>query len=425
MKQLSPNVPLETEISDFLRTDVYFQMCKMICNKLGIGELHIVHGYMEEEERNWSVGENKGWSNVDDQSTTYWSLTSPEELLGFMDSSLIFTRGNYATLHNWLKQHSLEHDNQFWLHYPATSMRFPHLDHFSKGAKKDGKNQTSTINLENLLAGMKIEHNIGRVTDQKIESFNDLISYFEDQRNQEIGGPYSLILSDDRYNVKSLKNVFPTSSVQTFIKPAVWNDIQIERERKYDLIYCGTTLQSTKNHHCFIQLMKYLDVFSDKKLNILIAGNKDDSSIFTSFFNHPFSNLEIFNKGEVSREELQSLFSQSKTTLITSGRDANPRVIQESLVNGARVMAINSLSDGLDFLNSNPLLGSVLMSDPDRWYYSRNGNLEFKPSMRLASLIASEIDKSNFPDLVMRISRKKLSVQESVKSLITTIRSFR
>jgi hypothetical protein len=88
-------------------------------------------------------------------------------------------------------------------------------------------------------------------------------------------------------------------------------------------------------------------------------------------------------------------------------------------------MAINTLSDGLGFIEDNPLLGSVLCSEPELWNYTRNGNLEFKPSIHLASLISNEIRRSNFPDLVMKISRKKLSVEESVKSLAKTIKSFR
>ena len=422
MKQQFSKNNLDPEISDFLSTDVYVKICKMICEELGIEELHIVHGFMKEEKRNWSVGEKKGWSKVD-QNTTYWSLTSPEELLGFMDSSLIFTRGNYATLHGWLKEYSSYSNSQFWFHYPATSLRFPHLDHFESSIKDTQGNHT--IDLSNVLEGMKKEHNLSIFKNKKIESLSDLISCFDEKRNQKIGGPYSLVLSDDKKNVKILEKAFPESRVQTFTKPAIWDSEIKSTKRRYDLIYCGTTLQVTKNHHCFIQLLKYLDIYSDVKLNVVIAGNKEESTTFSSLFNHPFSNIEIFDKGEVSRKELQSLFLQSKTMLVTSGRDSNPRVIQESLVHGSRVLAINSLSDGLDFLNSNPLLGSVLFSNPELWNYTRNGNLEFKPSMYLASLIANEIQRSNFPDLVMRISRKKLSVDESVKSLITTIRSFR
>jgi hypothetical protein len=122
---------------------------------------------------------------------------------------------------------------------------------------------------------------------------------------------------------------------------------------------------------------------------------------------------------------LQRLFSESKTSIVTSGRDANPRVIQESLVHGARVLAVDTLSDGLDFLSSNPLLGTVLQSEPEFWKYARNGNLEFKPTMHMASLIVEEIKKSDYPDLVSKISRKKLSIDGSVKNLLKTIQSFR
>lgn len=415
---------LDKEMELFLETDVYFQMCKRICHEFGINEIHIVHGFMDEESRNWSVSEQEGWSSVDEK-TTYWSLTNPTELLGFMDSSIVFTRGNYSKLHQWLNQHSPKQEHQFWLHYPATSLRFPHLEQFENSIKNAYESKKGNSNLENSLKGMIVEHNQRTIGGMGIDSFSLLIEFLKNQRNAVVGGPYNLILADDAYNVDLLRKVYPNSLIQAFTKPAIWNEKNDVHARKYDMIYCGTTLQETKNHQCFIQLLHHLDVYLDTKLRIAIAGNKADSKIFTSTFSYPFSNIEVFNEGEVSRDQLQNLFSQSKTMLVTSGRDANPRIIQESLVHGARVLAINSLSDGLEFLKANPLLGSVLPSEPESWIYTRNGNLEFKSSTHLASLIAGEIERSNFPDLVMNISRKKLSVEESVRSLTNTIKSFR
>ena len=181
MKQQFSKNKLDSEISDFLSTDVYFKICRIICDELGIEELHIVHGFMEKEERNWSVSENKGWFDVD-QNTTYWSLSSPDELLGFMDSSIIFTRGNYATLHRWLEAHSSFSGSQFWFHYPATSLRFPHLDIFEKSIKDAEINEIT--NLKHVFEGMKIEHNLVKSKDQEITSFSNLISYFDEKRNQ-------------------------------------------------------------------------------------------------------------------------------------------------------------------------------------------------------------------------------------------------
>lgn len=424
MRDQLKNKILDEEMKLFLETDVYFQMCKRICNELGIDEIHVVHGFMEGEERNWSVSEQTGWSFVDGE-TTYWSLKDPTELLGFMNSSIVFTRGNYPKLHHWLNQHAPKHERQFWFHYPATSLRFPHLEQFEKSINNAYKSQKIASTLENSRKGMIIEHNQRGIDGDGIEQFSHLIKYFKEQRNMEIGGPYDLVLADDQYNLESLKKIFPSTLIQTFTKPAIWNQKDIVSERKYDMIYCGTTLQATKNHQCFIQLLQHLDAYSDTKLKIVIAGNKAESEIFTSLFSYTFLNIEIFNKGEVSRKQLHGLFSESKTMLVTSGRDANPRIIQESLVHGARIMAINTLSDGLGFIENNPLLGSVLCSEPELWNYTRNGNLEFKPSIHLASLISNEIRRSSFPDLVMKISRKKLSVEESVKSLAKTIKSFR
>lgn len=421
MKQKLPNTALDEEMKEFLKNDVYFQMCKRICLEMGVKEFHIVHGFMQEEKRNWNVGNEKGWARLD-EATTYWTLTSPEELLSFMKSDIVFTRGNYPNLHNWLNKHSTHHEDQFWLHYPATSLRYPHLTSFEKSVKAANVDITRVTNL---VAGLNIEHN-RKPTDQKAaEELEILISHFRTIREQTIGGPYSLVLSDDMSNVEVLKKAFPTSMVQTFTKPTVWSSSPSIYNRPFDLIYCGTTLQSTKNHQCFIQILKHIDIYTDSKLNVVIAGNKKDSPIFSSLWTYPFSNINLFDEGEVTRGQLQNLFSRSKTCIVTSGRDANPRIIQESLVHGARVLAIDTLSDGLEFLSSNPLLGSVLESAPEFWRYTRNGNLEFKPTMHIASLVVNEIKKSNYPDLVAKIARKKLSIDDSVKSLVKTMQSFR
>lgn len=424
MKKQLQGYTLDSEMSDFFSTDIYFQICKEICVRLGIKEFHIIHGYNEGEQRNWSVSEKEGWCQVD-ENTTYWSFTEPGKLLSFMDSSLIITRGNYPKFHQWLSDQSVPHPQRFWLHYPATSIRFPHLDVYQKEIEKMLQFKENSSRLELILTGMGIEHNLRSDLKSLEDRFFELIQYFQSQRTILIGGPYTMVLADDEYNVQSLSNAFPNSVIQTFVKPALWHDDNVHHVREYDSIYCGTSLQSTKNHQCFVQLLKHLDAYVEHDLKIVIAGNKTESKVFDNLFVYPFSKIKLIDMGEVSREQLHSLFSNSRTMIVTSGRDANPRIIQESLVHGARVISIDTLSDGLDFISSNPLLGAVLPSDTGKWKYARNGNLAFESSIQLASLVSEEIGKSYFPDLVMNISRKKLSLENSVRPLINTINSFR
>lgn len=423
MKKEFPNVSLDSQMTEFFSTDIYFQMCKGICAQLGIKEFHVVHGYNDDELRNWTVHEGQGWCKID-SDTTYWSFTEPQHLLSFMDSSIIVSRGNYPTFHQWLSDHSVPHERRFWLHYPATSLRFPHLDLYVENTEKLLDSEANSPKIERTLNGMLKEHELEFEASTLKHRFSSLTQHFRNQRSSVIGGPYSMVLSDGSSNVKSLSDVFPDSMIQTFVKPAIWTENEVNHSREYDMIYCGTSLQSTKNHHCFVQLVKHLDALIEHDLKIVIAGNKAESNVLEHLFQYPFSKIKLMNFGEVTRRQLQTLFSKSKTMMVTSGRDANPRIIQESLVHGARVIAIDTLSDGLDFILSNPLLGTVLKSDSSEWKYTRNGNLVFLPSIHLASRVVEEIDKSNFPDLVMDISRRKLSLQNSVQPLINTIKSF-
>jgi hypothetical protein len=424
LKKKLPNYALDAGMIEFFSTDVYFQMCKEICSRLNIKEFHIVHGYNDGELRNWSVQEEQSWSEID-ENTTYWSFTEPKSLLSFMDSSIIITRGNYPVFHHWLSDRSIPHPHRFWLHYPATSLRYPHLDEFQKNLETMFDSDAKSSKLERLLAGMLKEHELDSISENLKDNYSRLIQHFRSHRESLIGGPYNVVLADDKINVQPLSMAFPSAIVQTFVKPVLWTDSDINFVREYDAIFCGTSLQPTKNHQCFVQIVKHLDTLIDQKLKIVIAGNKVESKIFEPLMKYSFTNISIINKGEVSRNELQALFSKSKSMIITSGRDANPRIIQESLAQGARVIAVDTLSDGFEFILSNPLLGAVLKSEAREWKYSRNGNLLFKPSIHLANLVLNEIEKSNFPDLVMKISRKKLSLENSVDSLINTIKSFR
>jgi hypothetical protein len=424
LKKEFQNLPLNTQMSEFFSTDVYFQMCKEICLQLGIKEFHIVHGYLDGELRNWTVQEEQGWCKID-SNTTYWSFTEPQNLLSFMDSSIIVSRGNYPIFHQWLSDHSVPHERRFWLHYPATSLRFPHLDLYIENTEKLLDSEVNSPKIERTLTGMLKEHELEFEKSSLKHRFSKLAQHFRNQRSSVIGGPYSMVLADGISNVKPLSDAFPNAMIQTFVKPALWNDNEVSYSREYDLMYCGTSLQSTKNHHCFVQLVKHLDTLVDHDLNVVIAGNKAESNVLEHLFQYPFLKIKLINVGEVTRSQLQSLFGKSKTMIVTSGRDANPRIIQESLVHGARVIAIDTLSDGLDFISSNPLLGTVLKSDSSEWKYARNGNLVFLPSIHLASRVVEEINKSSFPDLVMDISRRKLSLQNSVQPLINTIKSFR
>jgi len=418
ISSFSPN----QEMLELFETDIYIQMCKHICKILEIEELHIVHGVSEKEEKNWITHDSEGYCKVDEMST-YWCVASPEKLLGFVDADIIFSRGNYPILHNWLHQTN-DSNGRIWIHYPATSLRYPHLERYGKSTSKALHQKTSSSSLKTILTGMGVEHNMRSGTLLNDDLLEVLLAKFTEGRTHIFGGPYTIVLVDDNYNVDATSLVYPDSLIYKFVKPALWSLDEIPHTRSYDLIFCGTTLQSTKNHHAFGQLLEKLDTCTNRKLTIVIAGNNEKNDTLSTYLNYPYANLEIVNIGEVSRSELQSLFSNTKTMLITSGRDSNPRTIQESLVHGARVIAIDTLSDGLEFLKSNPLLGQVLTSDVEGWHYTRNGNLEFRPDMQLASQLMKEIDKSKFPDLVASVARNKLSLEESMNLLCRLITSL-
>ena len=418
----------DSEIFSLFYSDIYIRLCESICHNLGIEELHIVQGFSEGERRNWINGEKKGRYQIDDLST-YWCVDSPKELLSFLDADVLFSRGNYQTFHHYLHQHRSENANPTWIHYPATALMFPHLFSYEQKFLTFAENPDGKRNFHKQITGMNVEHQLPNVEESDDSDYDkmlaNLTSYAHNRRETKNVGPYDFVLVDDETSIKLYEGIYQNSIILKFTKPANLVPLDFKYERKYDLIFCGTTLQATKNHMQFITLLKRLDHELGKQLRVAIAGNRGDIPAFSQGLTKQYEHIIIDDFGELSRTELHELFNDTKAIVILSGRDCNPRIIQEAGLCGTFVIVADTMSDGLEILKNNPLLGSVIPTKKASWFYQRNGNLLFEVNRNFAIRVLSAVDTANSPFLVRKISHQKYSMRKASEFISDQIKTLR
>ena len=174
----------------------------------------------------------------------------------------------------------------------------------------------------------------------------------------------------------------------------------------------------------FITLLKQLDDITTGILKIAIAGDQGNITSFSEGLKRKYRNLIIDNFGILPKPQLYELFNDSKTMVILSGRDSNPRVIQEAGALGVRTIVADTMSDGLEILKSNPLIGAVIPTEKTTWFYSRNGNLKFRVNIDFAKNVLMEINRSESPIAVANICESLYDFDASLSDVVEIIRSL-
>jgi len=418
-KKLDQNNPTDG-LMKLLDEDIYIQCCIKLREKLGFDHLHIVQGFQQTEAKNWFVEEQHGQFNIS-ENITYYSLQNPWELIKLPQADFVFSRGNYPTLHRWYLE-QLNQPPMLWVHYPATASYFPHLPAFKSSALRSlRKQEDAADHLQLQIQGMFAEHQIPTPSSESeitaLQSFERLHQYFTNIRTKAIEAPYDLVLIDDGSQFSHYSSIYPDAQVLQFQKPSAQLALAEHPTRQFDLLFCGTTLQPTKNHSQFLGLLDQLDILSTSSLKVGIVGNQGNLPAFTNGLRKVYQNIEVFDLGEVSREKLGTLFNQTRCLIVLSGRDCNPRVIQEAGLHGVRALVADTLSDGIDVIRDNPLLGSVIQTDKHSWFYQRNGNLLFDVDRNFAERVADELAYSFHPRTTSELANSIYSLESVVENL--------
>jgi len=412
-----------SDLHALFASDIYIQLGIEMCKALDYSHLHIVQGFSENEQRNWISGEEEGRYEVTD-NMTYWCVDSPARLQQFMNRAVVFTRGNYATLHDYLSNSDDEASKPIWLHYPATALMFPHLENYKEQITTSLSEPTFDSRvLSEQVTGMIVEHQLKPILGESslARNLENLWNRFEKRRTEEKPSPYDIVLIDDKSSFLLYQNIYSDSMVVPFVKPVLPTEIVINYHRKYDMMFCGTTLQSTKNHLQFISLLDRIDRETDEILRICIAGDRGDLPAFTQSLEREYVHLEIDNFGEVSRTELFDLYNQSRTLLVMSGRDCNPRIIQEAGVCGVFVIAADTMSDGTEILKDEAVIGAIIPTKKASWFYQKNGNVVFDVNTSFAQKVLRSIKNAHSPFLVHETALRRYSLEKAAEYIAAQI----
>jgi len=369
---------LSVEEQDLLRgfeQDIFFLATRKIAKYLSIDKVDVVLGQDPSEVRNWDVISRDGVIDFEDKFV-FWSTSSPDLLPEIDDVEVLVLRGNYPNFHNQLIE---KYNPSTTVLYPATSLFFPHFEErmrslIPKVLKGHVPQETIFEYLENLsqqpvFSKIKKPHFKENMSDLEVLEFRKLFRNFvescikisNDIRERESPGKYSIVLYDEEENSDSLSKIYPNSRLLKFNKASspLFN-IDLQSTRKYDLIFTGTTIQKTKNHNLFYEILDGI-ISTNPECSIAIVGVTDGIDVLEKRWKG--ENVDLF--GRVTKNELRELYNNSKTHLITSGRDCFPRTIPESAVCGCHILALDILSDGLSVISENPLLGTVIGTDED------------------------------------------------------------
>lgn len=412
-----------SDLHALFASDIYIQLGVEMCKALDCSHLHIVQGFSKNEQRNWISGEEEGQYEVND-IITYWCVDSPAQLQQFMNSAVVFTRGNYASLHEFLSNSHNDESKPIWLHYPATALMFPHLETYKEQITTLLSEPTYDSRvLSEQVTGMIVEHKLKPVSgDKGLErNLENVLNHFNKRRTKQKQSPYDIVLIDDKLNFSLYQYVYSESLIVPFVKPILPPELTINYHRKYDMMFCGTTLQSTKNHLQFIGLLDRLDRETDDILRICVAGDRGDLPAFTQSLKKEYACLEIDNYGEVSRTELLSLYNQTRTLIVMSGRDCNPRIIQEAGACGVFVIATDTMSDGTEILKEEAVIGAIVPTKKASWFYQKNGNVVFDVNTSFAQRVLRWIKDAHSPYLVHETALQRYSLEKAAEYIAEQI----
>jgi len=385
----------ERELLENLESDIFFLLTTKIAEYLSIEKIDVVLGHDSTEVRNWDVISRDG--KITHQGRfDFWSTSNSESLPELSNVEVLVLRGNYPNYHNLLIE---KYNPTITLFYPATSLFFPHfMDRMRKiipeilsGRLPEEISSEYLVSLSKQAIFSKIKKPVLKeeMTDLETLEFRKLFRNFLEScikksseiRERKSPGRYSIVLFDEPSNAGTLANIYPNSRLLKFNKassPIIVLDPS--STRKFDLLFTGTTIQKTKNHQLFYEIVD--DLLSiNPKLKIAIVGVTSDMKKIRKRW--PSENVELF--GRISKEELCKLYNESKHHIITSGRDCFPRTIPESIVCGCHLLVLDIISDGLTIIEQNPLVGTVIDTNEDILTIESSYNVSLK--MRSDSLI--------------------------------------
>lgn len=331
------NQPLQdtTRLDSFVENDLYLELMRRLQQKNMIDDIHVVFGVKS--------GELDSYNNKFDlfeptyikyRGVHFWKVHNLSDMFLFRKATFIFNRGYYDKLYQAGEFYNF---HNFVVTYPATALNQMVIN---------GKIYTSAP-------------------------------------KHRYTYPYDIVFYDERDKIDYFKNMFPRAKSFADFNKLGFKYNGAEHQRIYDIIYCGSTKYPTKNTTLFLEYLNYLD---REKISVKICFASKFKEALPKY-KHIFVDL-FYN---VDSNKMFELFNVSKNNLIFSGRDANPRIISESLSCGCYCICLGTLSDGYSIFKNNPEFGKIVTSK----YLELDENLSacYEPDNTMFKQITDELVK--------------------------------
>ena len=409
---------------DMHEADIYYRIFIGLCKELEIDEIHVVQAFDNNEVRNYSTERKNGHFKVG--NVNFWSIDNISDICCFFRCDFLMTRGQYPKFHEQMIPLRRERGG-CWIHYPATAQHYPWFELVAESWKQEINEDYPSVS-KKIIEFLEVQkgaawkpvklRSLQGIHSSIIDSITDVVIK---QRLMLSCNAYDILLIDDEYSIPEKARCFPNSIPITFLKPCfLTNTNSINHQRDIDLIFCGTTLVPTKNHPALLQILNDLDKLGNRR-KICIVGDEGSMPEFTNHTKSHFANIVVDNIGLVRRSELLSLFSRSKTCLVLSGRDCNPRIISEATTHGCRVLAVNTLSDGFEVIRNYPLIGKIIDTPLSSFRY--DSKTSPSPDVNgLALKIEKEIECSTYPDSTKRLASLLFDLDGSISKIYSAIK---
>lgn len=320
-------------VDQFIHNDIYVYMFLRLLEYGIIDNLHIIFGIAPNDKyvyNNEPLFSNGNYYNFND-NVHLWKLNDLHSLLSFANAKLYFYKGygNYEHFYSMLTSIS---PHSIFIRYLATALPYT-------------LNNRNEIIIDDTLVETYANNMVYK---EKVKDFN---SYFSTYYTN-----YDLLYIDTIDKIKHYKKVF--TNTKLFLQFKKYSLMQYqEMERKYDLMFCASDSHPSKNWDILYDFLVYCNK-NNKHLTVLIVTPDITDKSLKKF--QQFTTINTTLKRGLTSTEMNEMYNQTKCLFVTFGRDANPRVISESLNCGCYNIVMDILSDGKDLIKNNPNLGSII-----------------------------------------------------------------
>jgi len=342
-----PIMTTSDRIKEFVESDIYVQMYKYLLDTGVFEHIEIIFGiglndkYMYNHD---SLFDNGNYCEYSDK-IHLWKLNDLNSLFSFAFANTYFYKG-YGNHEHMVSLMTTISPNSIFIRYLATALPL-----------KSKTNSNSII-----------------VDDSYVETFanNNKLKNQLSGRSQyysKIYTNYDIVYVDSVDKIPNHKIIFPNAAMFPKLNKFSLMKYNPNTKRIYDMMFCASDTHPSKGWNILFEFIDHCEM-SKKYIRLLIVTPvlNVNNKLFDNYISKQYIKLTI--KRGLTRAELSEYYNMSNSLFIASGRDANPRVMSESLGCGCFNIVLDILTDGKDILDGKPELG-IIINTSTKYYVDK------------------------------------------------------